>query len=252
MSRSWTRAVALLALAACFGGDPAPPPDPLPVAGATESPEVTFTTADGIELTGLLFTPPEATGVVVMAHQRGGSMQDWVDVADAATQNGMAAFPFNFRGYGGQQGERDTNLDVDLAAAVDAMREHGFRRVAIAGASMGATAALHHAATEELTGVAALSPATTFAGLQVRPRSIDEPVLLITANDDQPYRRDADFLEKRLPRAADLELAGDVHGTDLLDAHESVADHLVGFFRQRFLDQETREGFLPQPVATSS
>lgn len=167
-----------------------------------------------------------------------------------ATQNGMAAFTFNFRGYGAQEGERDTKLDVDLAAAVDVMREHGFQRVALAGASMGATAALHHAASNGLTAVAALSPPTRFAGLRVRPRRVDEPVLLITAKRDQPYRRAADLLENRLPQVSGLELSGRAHGTDLLRAHETVADHVIGFFRQRFLDQETREGFLPQPVPT--
>lgn len=213
---------------------------------------MTFTTDDGVELAGRLFEPPEATGVVVLAHQRGGSMQDWRDVAVAATGNGMAAFTFNFRGHGGQGGEPGTSLDTDLAAALDVMRERGYPRVGIAGASMGATAALHHAATGEVTAVAALSPPREFAGLQIRPGRIDEPVLLITADDDQPYRRDADVLQRRLAHAAGLQLAGDAHGTGLLTAHETVADHVVGFFRQRFLDQQTREGFLPQPVPTGT
>lgn len=204
----------VVALAGCSDGE-----DPAPAAagGPVAREPVTFTTRDGVTLNGVLYNPPEAHGVVIMAHQQGGSMGDFTQLALEVADDRMAAFTFNFRGYGGQDGEADTSLDRDLAAAVAAMREQGFERIGLLGAGSGATAALHHAQNDDVATIMALSPAREFAGLRVQPGEIDETVLFLADEDDQPYRRDAEYLSEQMPDGHLPLTVVDGHGMQIIN-----------------------------------
>jgi pimeloyl-ACP methyl ester carboxylesterase len=228
---------ALLVAAACGGGDPQPPAVP---PGPAEADALEFSTPDGVELMGLLFNPPDADGVVVMAHQQGGSGDDFIDLAVDFAEQRMASFLFDFRGYGhgaddGEDAEAqiDTNLDVDLAAAVDLMRQQGFERIALLGAGMGATAALHHAAEHDVVTVVALSPARRFAGLRVRPREVDETVTLLAGADDRRRLRDARFLARRMPNGHLLRVRLQGHGMEMFDDPDD-AERLTYLVRNAF------------------
>lgn len=236
--------LAAVALVGCSGGE-----DPAPESTGPVEPEaVEFTTEDGITLHGQLFEPAEPFGLVIMAHQQGGSMDDFAELAREFADDGMAAFPFNFRGYGGQEGEADANLDLDLAAAVAVMRERGFEQIGLLGAGSGATAALHHAQNDDVAKIVALSPAREFAGMRVQPEEIEEPVWFLTDMDDQPYRRDTEFLSERMPNGHRPLTIVNGHGMDMIanaDPQEqeslkfTIRIHFAGVFAEQFMSGAT-------------
>jgi hypothetical protein len=217
MSRAWIVAALTLVLAVAGCSSQEAPEPPAAAPGPAEAEAVAFTTADGVQLSGLLFDPAESDGLVVMAHQQGGSADDFIDLAvDFASQR-MSSFLVSFRGYEGQDGEADTNLDVDLEAAVSAMRERGFERIAMLGAGSGATAALHHAETDDLATLVVLSPQREFAGLRVRPRQIDETVVFLVDHDNRRDLRDTRFLAGRVANPVRLRVRLTGHGMEIFD-----------------------------------
>lgn len=201
-----------IVLAAC--ANVGTPIEDEPVAGAPTAEVVEFTTEDGVNLSGFLFGSGETS--VVLGHMRGSTKEAWTDVAVAVANNDMSAFVFDFRGYGGQEGEKDTNLVEDLTAAVNAARNEGAAKIIVGGASMGATAAVAVAAQEKVDGLIAVSPPAEFNGidaLELAPE-VDVPAVFLAATGDEPYFSDA----RKLAKAADgrfVEYGGEAHGTDL-------------------------------------
>lgn len=95
-------------------------------------------------------------GLVVVCHphpQQGGTKDNKVVfmLARAATQAGLAAVRFNFRGIGASEGEYDAGVgEVDDARAVRdwALEASGLKLAALAGFSFGSAAAVRLAARE--------------------------------------------------------------------------------------------------------
>ena len=192
--------------------------------------EVVEFTAGTVALSGFAFGSGDTA--VVLAHMSGGVKEDWIDVAIALAENGVMSFPFDFRGYAGQDGKPDRKVAADLTAAVEAVRSRGASRVYVVGASMGAAAALEVAAREDLAGVVSVSSPVKFPGVNARRAAerIDEPSLFVTAEDDDPYAADA----KTLSGAAGGRLVtydGDEHGTELLtgDHAEELTALIIEF-----------------------
>ena len=149
-----------LLLGACGGGQKAHPVSPTgspvasptlvapttPAAGeATATPvtgtPVSFVTDDGLTIKGRLFGSGETA--VVFAHMYPNDQQVWWGFASEVAGQGYAALTFDFRGYGETGGSKDiAHIDRDLAAAVRYLRQEGYKRVILVGASMGGTAAL--------------------------------------------------------------------------------------------------------------
>lgn len=211
--------------------------------GAPRAELVEFTTEDGIDLNALSFGSGETA--VVLAHMRGSGKEAWTDVAVSLADNGYMAFAFDFRGYGGQEGEADTNLEVDLTAAITAARAQGAAEVFVAGASMGGTAALAAAAEHKLDGVVVVSAPLEFAGIDglAAAASIEEPSLFIAAAEDRPYAADT----AALADAADgrfVEYEGAAHGTDIVtEQREKISAQIV-----RFVTDPAKEaGLAPAP-----
>jgi pimeloyl-ACP methyl ester carboxylesterase len=121
-------------------------------------------TVDGVELAIRVHVPETepVDAAVVVAHGFSATKDDArVDaVARALSGRGYTAVTYDARGHGASTGE--TTLGVleqhDVAAAVDVARSYG-SRVVVVGTSMGAIAALHHAAEQhhELAGVVTVS-----------------------------------------------------------------------------------------------
>jgi pimeloyl-ACP methyl ester carboxylesterase len=221
-------AVLLIAVPACGPDESGPPPVG---SQAHDAEGLEFTADDGTQLQGLLFGAGAGDQpVIVMAHQRGSNKDSWTDLAVAAAERGFAAFPFDFRGYGAGGGERDRNLDADLEAAVALMRDRGYPQVFVVGASMGGTAALVVAGAEDLDGVAALSAPARFAGMEVQPDRIDEPVMVVSAADDHPYAEDAAMFDERIASSLAVTVDGDAHGTGLFAASPKLERQLLDYF----------------------
>lgn len=172
---------------------------------------VTFQTADGLALEGVLHLPHgRAAYGVVVCHPHplyGGDMNNGVvlTVCQAALAVGAAAFRFNFRGTGGSDGrhERGEAERLDVAAAVEYLRrllEGDARQVAVVGYSFGAAVALS-AEVSDLAALVAVS-APTMALPSSLP-SFPYPVLLVSGDEDE-YSDPDDLTEFAQAAGAEL------------------------------------------------
>ncbi len=193
---------------------------------------VTIATADGEALSTTIELPagPSADTAltVVMAHMRGADRSTWDPVINDLTSAGHATIAFDFRGYGDSTGDRDTNLDIDLAAAVAQARANSTGPVVLIGASMGGTAALEGGADLGADGVIAMSAPANFLGLDggAGAARLDVPLLLLVSQNDQPYVGDLTAISA----ATGAELVtfeGSAHGTNIFSTHDADATSTI-------------------------
>jgi hypothetical protein len=193
--------------------------------------EVTFTTEDGVQLAGTLFGEGEPT--VILAHQgtTGADQTTWHAFAQVLEEHGYTALTFDFRGNGQSSGLPNRNkLDLDLAAALQFIRNQGHTRIVCIGASMGGTTCIRKALDgEEFEGLVTLGSAmiTEYGtGIQVSEEelgSLTLPKLFITADkDNYLVVHDTTRMYESSPEPKELYLIpGWVHGTDLFDTDAS-------------------------------
>ena len=195
---------------------------------------VVITTPDDEQLSGTIFGEGEVG--VVLAHMRGRDQTTWFEFARQAAAEGYQILTFDFRGYGGSSGERDTALDIDLDAAVAAIRAEGTTRTVIIGASMGGTAVVNAAGELDLSGAVSISAPAEFLGLPALDVAVNvgEPLLVVAAEDDQPYADAAVGIADRAPASQLILFEGNAHGTNIFDTHErELTNLLLSFLRDR-------------------
>jgi pimeloyl-ACP methyl ester carboxylesterase len=198
--------------------------------GATEAIQIEISTADG-ETLSANYTAVEGAPGVVLGHMRGTGKETWDEFAKAASDAGYAVIAIDSRGYGESSGERDTNLDVDLAAGVDFLLAEGAPSVAVIGASMNGTATIVAGSQLDLAGVATLSAPGEFLGLDAvaAAPAVRAPSLIIVAEDDEPYASAAPSLVGGGGGQL-VVYPGSAHGTALFDEFgAALTDSLVGF-----------------------
>ncbi len=204
--------------------------------GAPGEQIVQISTVDGKTLEGSVYG--DGPRGIVLAHMRGADRSTWTGFAQAAAAAGFRVLAFDFRGYGGSTGTVDTELDVDLTAAIEYLTAAGVDDVVVIGASMGGTATINVASKLDLAGAATLSAPAEFLGLPALDVAgdIDEPLLVIAAADDQPYADDATAISDAIIDAgADSGVTrfivdGSHHGTNLFADHaEDITGWLLDF-----------------------
>lgn len=210
-------AMGLLSLAGCAGS--------APVTSAADAGEsITFTTEDGVALSGRLFGSGAETGVV-LAHMYPKDQSSWYEFARLLAREGYMALAFDFRGYGTSTGEkRIDRIDRDVAAAIMALTARGARRVFVVGASMGGTAALIAAVSESLAGIVAVSAPAEFQGLDARQAvsSSSCPKLFIAAEGDQAASSCQSLFQLANEPKEIVLLPGSAHGSDLFKGKEGA------------------------------
>ena len=195
-----------------------------PPCGEEDAEAVTLATGDGTELDAALLGDGEVG--VVLGHQLRSDFCSWVPFARELAERHVRALAINFA---------SGSPDEDMVAGSRELRRRGAKRIILAGASMGGTAALVAAAKVEAAGVAALSAPRQFAGLDAFPsvRRLEIPALFLVARQDAPFALDA----RRLYRATNsrdkalVVTTGSAHGTDLLqdrEAERALLDFLAG------------------------
>lgn len=208
-----------------------PVPD-LDTAGPCLTPDeradiVTFRSGNGALLAGARFGTGD-TGVVFV-DMAGSSMCDWAAYARSLAGRGMAAFVIDLNGQGLSQPSDDfleaPDYGADVAAAVEIFRDSGVRSIALAGASLGATAAVVAAADlgDGVTRVAELSGDASADGLDAMDAAgrLRVPLLCLAGSEDSGP---ADAAQRMCDAATsapsnDVLIARDsiLHGTHLLD-----------------------------------
>ena len=159
MKRVWVALAASLAMLS-FGGGGA-----TAYAPCAPGPDLQFRAADGTRLVGHRFGSGKT--FVVLAHQYGGDLCQWVPYAKRLASMGYTALAFDLRGFGRSQkryGDALIRYDRDVVAAAKLARSLGARKVTLIGASLGAnaTVAAGAAITPPVDGLVSLSAPGTF------------------------------------------------------------------------------------------
>ena len=143
-----------------------------------------FTTSDGVLLRGHLYGTG-STGVI-LAHMYPADQSDWTDFAQVLAAHGYQALTFDFRGFTESEGSSGTEYaGTDLLAAHQFMRPR-ISHIFIAGASLGAEAAILVGAREDVAGLILISVPTSFGGIVVTDsiRHVRAPILFVTSAAD--------------------------------------------------------------------
>jgi|WetSurMetagenome_2_1015567.scaffolds.fasta_scaffold59403_2 pimeloyl-ACP methyl ester carboxylesterase len=211
--------------------------------------QVTFTTEDGVVLSGHLFGG--GTNGIVLSHMYPADQKSWYPTAKKLATLGYLVLTYDFRGYGLSEGMKQIDhIDRDVLAACREIAEAGAENVVLIGASMGGTASLEAAAalftsqlsvqtadhTLTVAGVATLSAPVSFQGLAVGKSLADIycPLLFIAGKKDVGADGALE-LERLSGNTGDLEIvSGSDHGTDLLaGSHaDDVYDLLLKFLEK--------------------
>jgi pimeloyl-ACP methyl ester carboxylesterase len=148
---------------------------------------------------------------VVLAHERGRNLCDWLPYAHHLARMGYRALAFDFKTYA-------AGVVESVQAAARDLHKRGVRGILLVGASMGGTAVLDAARdVPGLVGVVSVSGPASYgdANAMRAVPTLQAPVLFIVARDDSEFVGDVRRLYKRAGSAdKTLEvLPGFAHGT---------------------------------------
>jgi dienelactone hydrolase len=173
-----------------------------------------FFAADDTPLAGVVLG--QGPRAVVLVHEIDGNLCDWLPYARRLAADGLRVLAYNSRRPG-------VRVDLDLAAAVEAMRRTGSPHVVAVGASLGATGVVIGSASlaQQPAAVVSLSAPASFGPLRALPAAarLQAPVFFAASTDDQPFADDARSLYAAAAftdRQLEI-LPGARHGLDLLD-----------------------------------
>ena len=173
-----------------------------------------FFTADDRPLVGVqLGSGPVG---IVLAHGSGGSLCEWIGYARELAAAGYRVLPYD-------AGSEFNGVGLDAESATEALRRAGAQKVVVMGSSLGALAVLVAGAALPVQPDAVVSlsaPASVgyLRGLE-SVAHLHAPVLLMAAQDDEPFSNDARSL---YAAAASTDkhvqvVPGSTHGSGLLE-----------------------------------
>jgi alpha-beta hydrolase superfamily lysophospholipase len=162
-------------------------PDPCPMGKGVRM--IRFPTSDGIRLQGAIVGRGPVG--VVLAHQSNGTICQWLPFARRLARHYMA-MPIDLRGHGqsptGPEATFD-RYDLDVVAAVAALRARGSQHVYVVGASLGGTAVLVAAAETHVDGVVDLSGPAQYPPLDAAAAmpNLTAPALFMAGASDTDF-----------------------------------------------------------------
>ncbi len=136
--------------------------------------EVYATTADGIQINGLLFKAKASKGVVYYLHGNAGSLQSWGEVASAYTDLNYDVFMIDYRGYGKSGGsiKNENQLYEDVTTGYKHLQKsYTEDKIIVLGYSLG-------------------------SGLACKVASLNQPKMLVLQS---PYYSLVDMMRKNFP-----------------------------------------------------
>jgi pimeloyl-ACP methyl ester carboxylesterase len=151
--------------------------------------QVGFTDEKGTRLSGALVGSGKTA--FVLAHQDPGDVCDWLPFARELSNShpGYQMLCLDFAGYGNSDSPADGDRrDLNIAAAVKYLREHGASTVLLMGASMGGNSSLVASTIIQppVAGVISLSAPAFYKGLDAGAAApkITVPVLYLAGSGD--------------------------------------------------------------------
>lgn len=205
-------AVVTLALAftSCGGDEPDPP------AGSRQ---VRIVSSGGDELSAIEVGHGDA--VAVLSHGATGTKEDFFGLAGAFADGGWRAIAYDARA--------DARED-DLRAVLAYVRDSGATSVVLVGGSLGASLSISMAAELQVQAVVSLSAsAGSFDALEAAEDMPDSiPVLVVVAEDNEPYATDARRIADASGSAPTI-VSGGGHGAGVFRDHPDLLDAVVAF-----------------------
>jgi pimeloyl-ACP methyl ester carboxylesterase len=194
--------------------------------------KIGFTTSDGWNIVANYW--PANGNAVILLHKFASDKIEWSSFAHELNSKGYAVLALDFRGHG-ESTNRDgktvawdsfTNADFndmtkDVATATDWLRNKGYEKFAIAGASIGANTALNYAVNDSaVKTVVLLSPGLEFKGIVADQtiRNFTKPIFIVASNEDTYSARSATILYERTQGKKEIKICdGAGHGTAMFD-----------------------------------
>jgi pimeloyl-ACP methyl ester carboxylesterase len=236
--RAIATAVVVLAAAAATGvGSAAAPPrfDDWCATKAERRTAVWLRASDRARVVGVLIGPRTSRRGVVIAHEAGGGLCNWLPYGRRLARLGYRVLALDLRGFASSPQPRRNRYryDLDVAAGVRELRRRGVRRVALVGGSMGSTAVLVASArvAPPVDAVVAASGPTSFRGLDAEAAVATSrvPVLFVAAADDAAFADAARTLHARsVAPAKELAIVPGVdHGYQLVTGVSNAANRAL-------------------------
>lgn len=208
---------------------------------------VTFTSTDGTTLSGEFFEAfnRPAPGVVLV-HMLSRSKSDWRELPDRIRDAGITALTIDLRGHGGSSGSSGdfSAMIQDVRAAARWLASRANVRpdaIAIVGASLGASLALHAAIDlPQVRAIGLLSPSLDYRGLRtdtalIKRLGARSLWLAASAEDPLALRTLRDFAAETSGPREQMVSNASAHGTMLLDRDGEVGRGLVDWLRRSLL-----------------
>ena len=225
---------------------------------------MTWTSADGVQGSGLVFEPKEGKpvlGAIVFVHEPNRSGRDWTYMAEKMASHGFWSVTFDLRGHGESLMQNGEELDrelfgpeefmamtADVAAAVEHARTlDGVDRdrIHLAGSDLGGSlAVLYGGGDPEVRSVALLSPGLGYDGVNAVGKVAEfgkRNVLLVYSMEDTYSRKSAEVFEREARGGVHVEAYYGVgHGRKMLAREPRLETLLTGWFLGTVLTDEGR------------
>lgn len=212
-------------------------------AGVEAASQVTFRTSDGVTIAATWYEAADSGPAVVLVPMYTRTRDDWRAFAEKLNAAGLSALAIDLRGHGGSGGASAPSpaMALDVRAAIDFVATRpGVRGIGVAGASLGASAALIAAAdAPAVRGVALLSLVSDYRGVRVDAavkKYGGRPLYLVASTDDPLAARTLRGLVAEAPPAREQRLSlVAAHGTIILERDPDVAASMVDWLRRTLL-----------------
>lgn len=240
----------LLLFAACSSGTASPPAavatsNPSPTPGITPTPTIPavasrpvhFSTADHVQLGGPLYGNGKTA--VICSHELHTTKAIWSasGIPQRLALRGYQVLAYDFRGDGDSAGQPDLGkMAIDLHAAIAFVRKLGATKIVLLGASMGGTATLEVAASEQVAAVITLSGPQNFANgvSDAEVKAISAPKLFVNSQNDD-YADETMHMYAIANAPKDIHMyPGSAHGTDIFDSENGndLTQRILSFVAQ--------------------
>lgn len=219
---------------------------------------VTFTTADGVRIAGLIRESGDRMRWALLLHMMPATKESYTALMDALDARGVSSLAIDFRGHGESTVTADgRTLDYetftheehqaklkDVEAAVAYLEKTygvGTRRIACVGASIGANLAIQYAAAHaDVPGVVALSPGLNYRDIATMPlvQSLtrERHLFLIGSSDDEISGPAVEKLAERSLAQTDVKQFTDAgHGTRMFEKHSDLLGDVADWVAARFV-----------------